>query len=211
MVRDTSNILDSNFNICYVVVSFCLCRFVVFAIRFDRICELAEKRSQNLSKVLVKAMLTSPTQDANGYSNTFGVQDFASLRAYGSNRAAATEVVKLLTNADEFIAAYGTRISVADSAKAMSIFEIRCAMHVDGKKHEMRANFKSLTAIAADWYMEMKQLDDLLPKWSMLPEDALKYRGQTSSTDNKQLCFVKQAARSTRLCSPRKALSSVST
>ena len=75
MVRGTSKILDSNFNICYVLVSFRLmCRFVVFAIRFDRICELAEKRSQTLSKVLVKAMLTSPTHDANGYSNTFSVQ-----------------------------------------------------------------------------------------------------------------------------------------
>lgn len=137
-------------------------------------------------------MLTSPTQDANGYCNTFGPQDFASLKAYGANRSSATEVVKWLDSADEFMAAYGSRVDATEAAKSMNKFDIRCCMHVHGKKHETRASFKKLADIAAEWYIEMKQLDPLLPKWAMLPDDILKNTSNASSTDKKSSIVLRE-------------------
>jgi hypothetical protein len=135
-------------------------------------------------------MLTSPTQDANGYCNTFGPQDFASLKAYGANRSSATEVAKWLSSADEFMAAYGSRVDATDAVKSMNKFDIRCCMHVHGKKHETRASFKKLADIAAEWYTEMKQLDPLLPKWAMLPDDVLK--SSASSTDKQSSILLRE-------------------
>ena len=163
-------------------------RFCSCVIRFDRICELAEQRSQySKAKALVKAMLTSPTQDANGYSNTFGTQDFNSLRAYGSSRAQATEAAEWMLSADEFIQAYCNRIGAADATKVMNKFEVRCPMFVHSKKHETRASFSSLVDIAADLYRELKLLDPKIPKWSKLPDDALTSLKQETSSHKQVL------------------------
>lgn len=150
-------------------VSFLLFVSIVFASLLN-----SARKITHLSKALVKAMLTSPSQDANGYSNTFGIMDFNSLKACGSNRALATEAAEWMESADEFIQAYGSRIASADISKLMNKFEVRFPMFVHNKKHDTRASFSSLLAIAVDLYKELKVLDPKIPKWTKIPDDALK-------------------------------------
>ena len=122
------------------------------------------------SKALVKAMLTSPSQDSNGFSNTFTSTDFSSLKQMGNKRSEAARVANMLCSADEFMQAYGSRISGADAKKAMNTFECRCCMFVHGKTHPTRATFDSIAEIAAAWYAHIKELDPLIPKWAKMPQ-----------------------------------------
>jgi hypothetical protein len=115
-------------------------------------------------------MLTSPACDANGFSNTFSSQDFASLNTLGAHRTSATEAADWMCAADEFLKAYGSRISDIDSVKAMNRLEVRMTMFIHNKKTETRASFNSLVNIAVEFYKEIKALDPKLPVWSKLPK-----------------------------------------
>lgn len=117
-------------------------------------------------------MLTSPTCDANGYSNTFGQSDFASLKTSGSNRNLATEANLWMVDAEQFLSAYGGRIDKALALKLQSSLEVRMVMFVHQKKCDTRASFSSLLDIAQDLYTEAKKYDGLLPRWAKLPGSA---------------------------------------
>ena len=125
----------------------------------------------HLSKAMVKSMLTSPGCDAHGYSNTFNMTDFASLKAGGSNRNAAAEASTWIIEAERFLLAYA-RCDEAAIQRLMNALEVRIPMFVHQKKADTRASFSSLAAIAAAFYTDAKALDPRLPKWAKLPEDA---------------------------------------
>ena len=132
-------------------------------------------------KAMAKAMLQSPTVDANGYSTLFNQQDFVSLRAGGSNRNAATEANTWMLDADVFLAAYGTRIDATTRSKILSTFEVRAVMFTHSKKSETRASFSSLVAAAAAFWDECKQQDGHLPRWVKLPAEDSKPKTQAVS------------------------------
>ena len=113
-------------------------------------------------------MLTSPTADANGYSNTFAPNDFYSLRASGAKRNRAIEASDWMTAATDFISAYGARIGKPYITAMMNTLEVRMVMFVHDKKVATRASFSSLEEIAKDFYLELKKLDTLLPQWTKL-------------------------------------------
>lgn len=123
----------------------------------------------NLSKAMVKTMLQSPTVDANGYATAFSSQDFIALRAAGSLRSQATEANGWMQEAEQFLAAYGTRISAMDKNKLLSSFDVRAVLFVHGKKSETRTNFSSFVAIGQQFHLECKQLDPKIPQWIKLP------------------------------------------
>ena len=125
----------------------------------------------HLSKAMVKSMLTSPGCDAHGYSNTFNMTDFASLKAGGSNRNAAAEASTWIIEAERFLHAYA-RCDEAAVQRLMNALEVRIPMFVHQKKADTRASFSSLAAIAAAFYTDAKAIDPRLPKWAKLPEDA---------------------------------------
>ena len=117
-------------------------------------------------------MLTSPTCDANGYSNTFNASDIASLRAVGVNRAQATEAANWMKEAELFLAAYGRQLNAAAIDRLLNALGVRMVMTVHKKTCETRASFSSLRQVAAAFYAEAKEKDDRLPKWHMLPEES---------------------------------------
>ena len=121
-------------------------------------------------------MLTSPGCDANGYSNTFNASDISSLKAVGSNRAQATEAANLMKEAEVFLAAYGIRLDLPTIQKLLNTLEVRMVMVVHKKTCTTRASFSSLQQVAAAFYADAKEKDNLLPRWDMLTEEA---------TDNK--------------------------
>ena len=116
-------------------------------------------------------MLTSPTCDANGYSNTFTPSDIASLKAVGCNRAQATQAANLMVEAESFLAAYGRRMDAATIHKLLNTLEVRMVMTVHKKTCTTRASFSSLQQVAASFYADAKEKDHLLPKWNMLTEE----------------------------------------
>ena len=120
----------------------------------------------------MKAMLTSPGCDANGYSNTFGVTDMASLNATGSNRVLATEAAKLMKEAEAFLRAYAIRFDEPTIQRLLNTLEVRMVMVVHKKTCTTRASFSSLQQVAAAFYADAKEKDNLLPKWNMLTEEA---------------------------------------
>lgn len=124
-------------------------------------------------KAMVKAMLMAPTADTNGYSNLFAVPDFFSLRAGGSNRNKAVEASEWMVAASDFIAAYGSRLDKASVSSLINTLEVRMVMQVHLKTAPTRASFSSLQAIAQDFYVEAKKLDNRLPLWNKLPEGGL--------------------------------------
>ena len=124
----------------------------------------------------MKAMLTSPGCDANGYSNTFNASDISSPNATGNNRTLATEAGKLMKEAEVFLAAYGIRFDLPTIQKLLNTLEVRMVMVVHKKTCTTRASFSSLQQVAAAFYADAKEKDNLLPKWSMLTEEV---------TDNK--------------------------
>ena len=126
----------------------------------------------SLCKAFVKAMLTSPSCDANGYSNTFGNSDFTSLN--GLNRGPATEAAKLMKEAENFLAAYGHRIGSTCIDKLLSTLEVRLVMLTHKKTCSHRASFSSLQQVAATFYADAKDKDGLLPKWNMVTEEIAK-------------------------------------
>ena len=111
---------------------------------FDFKCMLSPAHLQALSKVelkypryiiaLVKAMLTSPTADQGGYSNTFTVPGFASVSHGGKNQAAAETGVEFVQQADQFLDVY-SRMTPAHRSKVVSKLETRVVMYVHSKKH----------------------------------------------------------------------------
>lgn len=113
-------------------------------------------------------MLTSPTCDSNGYSNTFNNADFGSLKATGANRALATEANRWMKDAEEFMSAYGSRIKGEVASRLLNTLEVRMVMFVHQKKYDTRASFSSLPDIAHEFYHEAKQQDGLLPNWVKL-------------------------------------------
>ena len=119
----------------------------------------------------MKAMLTSPTCDANGYSNTFTSADMASLKAVGCNRAQATQAANLMVEAESFLAAYGRRMDAATINRLLNTLEVRMVMTVHKKTCTTRASFSSLQQVAASFYADAKEKDHLLPKWNMLTEE----------------------------------------
>lgn len=125
--------------------------------------------SKHSCKAIVKAMLTSPTCDANGYSTLLTPSDVSSLRSSGSNRVAATEAHTWMIAAEQFLAAYGTRIDPVAKSKHINSLEVRMAMHVQDKRSETRASFSSLAEIARQFYVDCKQYDKLLPVWTKPP------------------------------------------
>ena len=116
-------------------------------------------------------MLTSPTCDANGYSNTFTSADMASLKAVGCNRAQATQAANLMVEAESFLAAYGRRMDAATIGRLLNTLEVRMVMTVHKKTCTTRASFSSLQQVAASFYADAKEKDHLLPKWNMLTEE----------------------------------------
>ena len=122
-----------------------------------------------LHQAIVKAMLTSPTCDANGYSNLLTASDVSSLRSSGSNRVAAAEAHTWIIAAEQFLAAYGTRIDPVAKSKLISSLEVRAAMHIQDKKSDTRASFSSLAEIARQFYVDCKKHDQMLPVWTKLP------------------------------------------
>jgi hypothetical protein len=119
----------------------------------------------------VKAMLTSPGCDANGFSNTFTGTDIHSMKSGGSNRAQATEAANLMKEAETFLTAYGRRIDSATIQKLLNTLEVRLVMTVHKKTCTTRASFSSLQQVAASFYADAKEKDNLLPKWNMLTEE----------------------------------------
>ena len=117
-------------------------------------------------------MLTSPGCDANGYSNTFAAHDFASLKTAGSNRQAATEANSWMTDAEQFLSAYGARIVKSMVSKLQSMLEVRIVMFVHQKKADTRASWSSLLDIAVQVYADVKVYDARLPTWTKIPADA---------------------------------------
>ena len=55
---------------------------------------------------LIKAMLTSPSADQGGYSNTFTFADFASVSIGGRNQAAAEAAAELMQQAESFLVVF---------------------------------------------------------------------------------------------------------
>ena len=129
----------------------------------------------------MKAMLTSPGCDANGYSNTFGVTDMASLNATGSNRVLATEAAKLMKEAEAFLRAYAIRFDEPTIQRLLNTLEVRMVMVVHKKTCTTRASFSSLQQVAAAFYADVKEKDNLLPKWNMLTEEATAVADKKSS------------------------------
>jgi hypothetical protein len=119
---------------------------------------------------MVKAMLNSPTCDANGYSNLFSASDFASLKSVGNNKVAATEANGWLVAADQFLSAYCNNIDPVVRVKLLSTLEVRAVMLVHSKKSDTRKNFATIEAIAREFHEDCKREDPKIPLWNKLPQ-----------------------------------------
>ncbi len=121
---------------------------------------------------MVKAMLNSPTADANGYCNLFGNADFKSISAMGNNRARASEANAWMLDAEAFLKAYGHRIEEATSKKLLNSLQVRMVMVVHSKSAPTRANFTKLVDVAREFHRECKNADLRIPEWNKLPAAA---------------------------------------
>ena len=121
---------------------------------------------------MVKAMLNSPTADANGYCNLFGNADFKSISAMGNNRAQASEANAWMLDAEAFLKAYGHRIEEATSKKLLNSLQVRMVMVVHSKSAPTRANFTKLVDVAREFHRECKNADLRIPEWNKLPAAA---------------------------------------
>ena len=121
---------------------------------------------------MVKAMLNSPTADANGYCNLFGNADFKSICAMGNNRARASEANAWMLDAEAFLKAYGHRIEEATSKKLLNSLQVRMVMVVHSKSAPTRANFTNLVDVAREFHRECKNADLRIPEWNKLPAAA---------------------------------------
>ena len=131
-------------------------------------------------------MLTSPGCDANGYSNTFNASDISSLNATGSNRTQATEAGNLMKEAEVFLAAYAIRFDLPTIQKLLNTLEVRMVMVVHKKTCTTRASFSSLQQVAAAFYADAKEKDNLLPKWNMLTEEV------TDNTSTSKIAVLRE-------------------
>ena len=118
---------------------------------------------------LVKAMLTSPSCDAGGYSNTFSFSDFGSVGAGGRNQASSEAAAELMMAAETFLVAYG-KLPEAARNSVLSRLEVRAVMFVHGKKSAQRKAFDSFETIAVAFYEEAKRMDPKLPMWPRIAE-----------------------------------------
>ena len=115
-------------------------------------------------------MLTSPQQDAQGFCSTFTINDVSSLKAMGGNRDEATIAAAWIDDAEQFLAAYGSRIDEKAASKLLSTLETRMVLHVHKKACDTRASFSSLRDIAGAFYLDLVKKDERLPKWNKLGE-----------------------------------------
>ena len=129
---------------------------------------------------LVKAMLTSPSCDAGGYSNTFNYSDLSSVSAGGRNQANSESAVELMQAAETYLVAYGN-FSEADRAGFLSKLEVRLVMFVHGKRSAHRIVYDSFEAIAAAFWEEAKACDARLPDWQRIAEYMKKQAGGSRS------------------------------
>lgn len=118
---------------------------------------------------IIKAMLTAPSADQGGYSNTFALGDFSSVSVGGRNQAAAEAAAELMQQAESYLAAY-SRMTPGTSSKLLSKLEVRAVMFTHSKKAAQRLSFASLDDIALAFFEEAKKEDEKLPKWSRLSE-----------------------------------------
>ena len=116
---------------------------------------------------IIKAMLSAPSVDQGGYSNTFTVGDFSSVSVGGRNQAAAEAAAELMHQAESYLMAY-SRMPAGTSAKLLSKLEIRAVMLTHTKKAPLRVWYSSLDEIALAFFEDAKKEDVKLPKWSRL-------------------------------------------
>ena len=122
-------------------------------------------------KAMVKAMLNSPTCDANGYSNLFCPSDFASLKSNGNHKAAATAANDWMVAAEHFLAAYGYNIDPVVRNKLQNTLEVRAVMLVQNKKTDTRRSFATIEEIAREFHEDCKREDPKIPAWNRLPQE----------------------------------------
>ena len=131
---------------------------------------------------MIKTLLNAPGEMvSNGHADVFSSTDISGLSNLSSKaRSNAGEADKLMSAAKRYLEAY-SHMDELTKLKLTSDFEIRCVMHVHGKKVATRKEFPSLLHVAEHFHNECKSQDGRLPVWREL--DALQkndVRKQTS-------------------------------
>jgi hypothetical protein len=125
---------------------------------------------------MIKGMLNSPNEftDSLSYSTLFPSKgsDASTIQINGRNRPFAIAANKMMNASRIFLKAYGSRIGKLEQTKLLADVEVRCAMHVFGKRSDSRSQYESLTHIASAMYSAAFETDQLLPKLTKL--DAMK-------------------------------------
>ena len=121
-----------------------------------------------IHQAVIKCMLNSPTADAAGYCNLFGLGELKQLcRREDKLMSKVKDVQDAIENMETFFKAYG-KISDIQLLKLISLFEVRCIMFMFNKRSPSRTTYASIKEIMVSVDGMARLYYDKLPVMPML-------------------------------------------